>query len=219
MELRKVPLFTYRNDVTNCPTCGMAVRIMRRSDGYADHYEHIETGEEISQVLPEQDQKTAKELKKLRKGKKTVAIVGMAPTSCSLAPWDDLDVEIWCLNEMHAFPWVKRATRWFQIHHSTSWKRGVAKRDVRGHYDWLRKNPLQIPIYLQYPNDEVPLSVGYPLHEICDRFFKDFRRGDKKIKYFTSTFAYMMGVEVYTPPGNQMLFSALYGGKEQGAGW
>jgi hypothetical protein len=100
--------------------------------------------------------------------------------------------------------------------------------------------------------------------------FKNFRRGEMKVKYFTSTFAYEMGIaviegrhpdymdkkpferieiygfemadeieyvkqkacaefwigyamalgiEVYTPPGCQILYSGLYGGNEQGAGW
>ena len=207
-----------------------------------------------------QDPETAAKLKELRKGKKTVAFVGLAPTSCTLAPFDDEDVEIWCLNEAHAFKWVTRANRWFQIHATESWKRYIAKRDVRGHADWLKKNPLGIPIYMQYPNEIVPNSVGYPLHEVTQRVFKNFWRGDAKVKYFTSTFAYMMGIavlegferveiygfemadeieyvqqkacaefwigyaigigmEVYPPPNCQILYSALYGGNEQGAGW
>jgi len=173
------------------------------------------------------------------------------------------------LNEAHALSWMTRATRWFQIHNSESWKRPLAKRGILGHYEWLKQEH-DFPIYLQYWNEEVPSSVAYPLQEISDLFFKNFYKGDKKIKYFTSTFAYMMGVallegrqkdkpdvkpfdrieiygfelsdeieyvkqkacgefwigmalgmgvEVYTPPNNQLLWSGLYGGNEQGAGW
>src|SRR5512139_578370 len=108
------------NDRTNCPTCGMAVRIARRIDGYADHYEALITGEDTAKSLPPQEPETAAKLRKLRKGKKTVAIVGMAPSSCSLAPYTEPKeaVEIWGLNEAHAFQWMKRADRWFQIHNS-----------------------------------------------------------------------------------------------------
>jgi len=88
----------------------MAVRIVRRVDGYADHYEALVVGEDIGGILQTQDPVTAQRLRDLRKGKKTVAVVGMAATSCSLARFDDEDVEIWCLNEAHAFPWMKRAT-------------------------------------------------------------------------------------------------------------
>lgn len=248
------------NDRTACPTCGMAVRIARRHTGEADHYEAMIVGEEIAGHLREQDPVTAARLKQLRQGKKTVAIVGMAPSSCSLAPFDDPDVEIWGLNEAHAFSWMKRATRWFQIHNSASWKRYIAKRDVRGHFDWLKKNPWDIPIYMQYPAEIVPKSVGYPLHQVVEEAFPLFRRGEDKVKYFTSSFAYMMGIavlekferieiygfemaddveyvkqkacaefwigfamgrgiEVYSPPGCQILYSGLYGGNEQGEGW
>jgi hypothetical protein len=257
----KVPIIVGgENDRTACPTCGMAVRVVRRRDGYADHYEARIIGEDVAQVLQPEKPEIAEKLRKIRAGKKTVALVGMASTSCSLAPFDDPEVEIWGLNEAHAFPWMQRATRWFQIHNSSSWKRYIAKRDVRGHFDWLKKNPWNIPIYMQYPNEIIPGSVGYPLHQVVDMAFPLFRRGDTKVKYFTSSFAYMMGiamlegfqrieiygfdmaddieyvkqkacaewwigfamgrgVEVYTPENCQILYSTLYGGNEQGAGW
>ncbi|MCK4815325.1 hypothetical protein KA005_06110, partial [bacterium] len=123
MSRQPVPIGDDGN-ITNCPTCGMAVRIVRRTyDGEADDYEALIGGEEVGITLVHQDPKTAKKLKKLRKGKKTVAVVGLAPTSCSLAPYDDPEVEIWGLNEAHAFPWMKRWDRWFQIHATESWKR------------------------------------------------------------------------------------------------
>ena len=103
-------------------------------------------------------------------------------------------------------------------------------------------------------------------------FFKNFRKGEKKVKYFTSSFAYFMGIallegrteehkqagikpferieiygfemsddieyvkqkacaefwigmamgmglEIYAPENCQLLWSALYGGNEQGDGW
>jgi hypothetical protein len=171
----------------------MPVRIVYRDNIHADHYEPIKglvEGENYK--LPEQDAVTAELLRRLRTGKKTVALVGMAETSCSLAPFREKGVEIWGLNEMHAFPWMARADRWFQIH--KTYKREVAKRGVRGHYEWLKENKWNIPIYMQHPQDEIPNSKEYPLHEVCDKFFKNFRRGDAKVKYFTSSFAYYMGV-------------------------
>jgi hypothetical protein len=173
-----------------CPTCGMPVRIIYRKDGAADHYEPVRslTGGD----LPVQDEVTAELLRRARAGKKTVAFVGMAETSCTLAPFKETGVEIWGLNEMHAFPWMVRADRWFQIHNT--YKREVAKRGVRGHYEWLQENKWGIPIYMQHITQEVPNSREYPLHEVCDLFFKNFRRGDAKVKYFTSSFAYYMGV-------------------------
>ena len=250
------------NPVTTCPVCGMGVRFVVDSDGNPRHYEAIATGEEWNGILAEEDPFVAEQLRRERKGKKTVAVVGMATTSCSLAPYSEPseDVEIWSLNEAHAFDWMKRADRWFQIHDHASWHRYVAKRDVRGHLDWLKENPWDIPIYMQYENEEVSRSVRYPLHKVTDLAFANFRRGTDKVKYFTSTLAYMLGVcalegvqrveiygfeladeleyvqqkacaewwigflmgrgvEIYTPKNCQILYSKLYGGSEQGAGW
>jgi len=247
--------------ITKCPICGHPVRRMMRDGKHLDHYKPItmQQGWEGKELAPV-DNYTARKLKKLRKGKKTVALVGMATTTCALAPFEDRDVEIWALNEMHAFSWLKRADRWFQIHHSTSWRRDIAKRNVHGHREWLQENPLDIPIYMQYYQEEVPKSIQYPLREVCEIAFKNIRRGDAKIKYFTSTFAYMMGIalldkferielygfemssgdeyieqkgcaefwiglasglgiEIYMPPNCIMMWSNLYGGDEQGAGW
>lgn len=261
-----VPIRTDEQGLANCPICKHPVRVVQRQGRHvqhSDHYEHLKMtkGWDASELKPV-DRFTANKLKKLRKGKKTVAMVGMAPTSCSLAPFEDKDVEIWAMNETHHWPWLKRADRWFQIHHTDSWKRDLAKRGVTGHLEWLQENPWNIPIYMQYWNEEVPKSVAYPLREVCAKFFKNFRRGDAKIKYFTSTLAYMfgialleeprfdrielygfemaatveyieqkgcgefwmglamgLGVEIYVPPGCILMWSSLYGGNEQGAGW
>ncbi len=62
-------------------------------------------------VLPVLDKRTAERLAELRKGKLTVALVGMAPSTCNFAPWNDESVEIWGCNEAHAWKWFKRANR------------------------------------------------------------------------------------------------------------
>lgn len=247
--------------IGKCPVCGHPVRMFRRDGKHLDSLKPaiMQSGWQAEALAPV-DTYTARKLKKLRKGKKTVALVGMAVSSCALAPFEDKDVEIWALNEMHNWKWLKRATRWFQIHATQSWQRDLAKRNVYGHREWLMENPLDIPIYMQYWQEEVPKSVAYPLREVCDKYFKNIRRGDAKIKYFTSTFAYMMGialldgferielygfemastdefteqkgcaewwmgmamglgVEIYIPPDSILMWSNLYGGDEQGAGW
>ena len=246
--------------ITKCPTCGHPVRRIYRGK-HLDHYKPaIMQFDWEAEELEPVDRFTANKLRKLRKGKKTVALVGMAVTTCALAPFEDKNVEIWAFNEMHHWKWLKRADRWFQIHATKSWQRDIAKRNVHGHREWLQENPLNIPIYMQYWNENIPKSVAYPLREVCAMAFKNIRRGDAKIKYFTSTFAYMMGIalleeferieiygfemasndeyveqkgcaefwiglamnagiEIYLPPTCIMMFSELYGGSEQGAGW
>ena len=183
------------SDITTCPTCGFPVRIVRRAGGYADHYKYIED-RALEQSLAPQDPETAAKLRELRKGKKTVAVVGMATSTCALAPYDDLDVDIWCLNEMHAFPWCKRATGWFQIHPREIFEREVAVRNVEGHFDWLKEKH-GFPIWMQFKYDDIPDSVEFPLHDICERFFGNVRKGDAKWKHFSSGFNYMIAMALY----------------------
>lgn len=192
-SLKDVPLRGDR-DIVPCPTCGYPVRIVRREGGYADHYKHIRD-DNLDKQLPSQDAETATKLHKLRSGKKTVALVGLSPSSCSLAPFEDDEVEIWCLNEAHDFPWLLRATRWFQLHPRESFMREVAVRNVRGHYDWL-KDEHGFLIYMQFQHEDVPDSVEYPLLDMLDEFFGKTRKGDEKVKYFTSTFAYMVALAI-----------------------
>lgn len=142
--------------------------------------------------LPELDDATDKKLRSFRKGKKTVAIVGFANDSVSLAPYNDDSVEVWGLNEAHAFQWMKRATRWFQLH--DTYKQKLAKRGITTHHEWLKENKWNIPIYMISKDDEIPNSVVYPLAEVCDRFLSAIQKGDSKVKYFGSTFDYMMAI-------------------------
>jgi len=180
------------SDITRCPTCGMVVKVVRRDGKYADHYEPVNL-EAVDAILSPQKPEVAESLRVLRAGKKTVAFCGVAPSSAALAPFDDKDVELWGLNEAHVFPWLTRATRWFQLHPRTSWEREIAKRNITGHAEWLMANPWNIPIVMAHQHDDVPKSTQYPLRQIAEKAFKNIRRGTAKVRYFTSTFAYMMG--------------------------
>jgi len=82
-------------------------------------------------------------LKEQRKGKKTVVIVGFAPTSRALAPYDDPDVEIWGLNEAYRHDFMLdsegnfRGDKWFQIHKPWSYQR-PQNRNHPNHWLWLQ---------------------------------------------------------------------------------
>lgn len=191
--LTNVPL-RGEKDIQPCPTCGFPVRLVRRDGGYADHYEYVDF-QHLEKELPPQDPVVAEELRRTREGKRTIALVGMGPTSCSLAPYDDLDVDIWGLNETHTFPWMKRATGWFQLHPRKSFEREVAVREVRGHFDWLKQRN-GFPIFMQFQYDDIPNSVEYPLMDMQNEFFSKVCKGNEKVKYFTSTFAYMMALAI-----------------------
>jgi hypothetical protein len=187
-------------DLLHCPVCGMVVRIQRRNDGSADHYEAIQDSRDKDNAkLPGVDKYTRAMLAKQRQGKKSVALVGFSPTSVGMAPWDapSSEIEIWCLNEAHSFPWMKRWDRWIQIHRSQDFMKPIAKRDVQGHYDWLKQEH-DHPVYMQNRYDEIPNSTEYPLPKICQRFLKNLWVGqDNTRKYFTSSLAYMVALALY----------------------
>ena len=201
MAIRSQVPLQLDSGVTRCPTCGYPVRIIYRDGTHADHYEPI-IDHSLHKTLMPADEETLEKLRKLREGKKTVALVGMAPTSCSLAPFNDQTAEVWGLNEAHAFEWMKSWDRWFQPHKPKDFTRDLdahrvhERGYVKGHFDWLKQKHGK-PIYMQYKYDYIPDSMEYPLVEVVERFFGKIRKGDEKVKYFTSTFAYMLALALY----------------------
>ena len=52
-----------------------------------------------------------------RTGKNTVAIVGFAKSTRHLVPYEDMETEIWGINDAyHVKGFMKRWDRWFQLH-------------------------------------------------------------------------------------------------------
>ncbi len=66
-----------------------------------------------------------------------VAIVGFAPSTRHLAPFDDPEYEIFILNEEYNFPWCKRFDRLFQMHQRWDWNR-TNNFNHPNHGLWLR---------------------------------------------------------------------------------
>ena len=136
----------------------------------------------------------------IAKKRDKVALIGFAGTSRSMAPYDDLDVECWLLNEAHRQPWAKRISRHFQMHqrwdHSKQNNPSYAE-----HWEWLQKEH-PFPIYMLEDYPDIPSCVKYPLDEICERFLPNVRRGTIKgettlNKFFTSSFAYKCALALY----------------------
>ncbi|RLC81731.1 MAG: hypothetical protein DRJ03_19875 [Chloroflexi bacterium] len=101
-----------------------------------------------------------------RKGKKTVAIVGMAKSTRHLAPWNDNDVEIWVLNESHAHNYTKRITRIAQLHPS---------------WDYMRANNFNDPIYPAFLRNTPWTQEDIDRIEHM-RTYKDLPRGFPEVK-------------------------------------
>jgi hypothetical protein len=200
---------------TTCPTCGSVCRMVYREDGHADHY-RIEDNR-MAPNLAEVDTKTASYLRGRRGNKKTVALVGKSPTSCSLAPYRENKVEIWTLTNAHKYPWMLRWNRLFEMHILNF----VQQYDP-AQPEWLIQKHDK-PIYMQFHHDEIPDSVEYPFRDICDTFFKNAYHGTERVKYFTSTFAYMIalalmeGFERIECYGFEMQFDDAYGYQRKNA--
>lgn len=180
-------------EVTNCPVCGVEVRIVHRDDGSADHYEPLTVAERNARPNP-CPPLLADYLRAKRKGKKTVALTGAAPNTAPWVPFGEEGVEVWMCNEMHAMPWMREAqvARWFQIHPKWSFIRDNQYK----HWEWLQEEH-PFPIYMHMVYDDVPSSVRYPLPEIQKEII-NIVRGESQIKkIFSSTFTYMMALALY----------------------
>lgn len=126
----------------------------------------------------------AEAITKLRALKrKKVAIVGFAPSSYLLAPFQDPEWEIWSLNEAYTLPGFTRADRWFEIHIRD--EIDVTQRDAN-HIDWLRAQKA-LPIYMIRRFNDIPMSVKFPIENFIKRF---------KTNYWTNTVSYMIALAV-----------------------
>ena len=117
-----------------------------------------------------------------------VAIVGFAPSSMKDVQFmfKDPDVEIWSLNQLYmAFPEiVEHTTRWFQIHHRTSYDQTI-NRD-HSHHEWLAKQD-SFPIYMQEKEADVPASVRLPKEMMIDIFGS----------YWTNSISWEIALAIY----------------------
>lgn len=115
---------------------------------------------------------------------RTVALVGSAKRTRDLAPWNDLAVEIWGINEALAYPWMKRASAMFQMHQRWSFTRESNPNDPH-HWAWLQElHPF--PVYMQEAFPDIPSAQKYPLAWVLDKL--------KARPYFTGTVAYMLAL-------------------------
>lgn len=116
----------------------------------------------------------------------TVCIVGLSPSSRDMVLDEPDGVEIWCLNQGHAFiPDVAaRATRWFQVHPYEEME--ARQRPEFGHLEWLKQTT--IPVYFEEIHPDYPMSVRYPYEDVCL---------DLSGVYLTSAIAFMIALAIH----------------------
>lgn len=106
-----------------------------------------------------------------------IALVGTAPSSRMLAPYNDSSWKIWGCSpgNMNTLP---RFDAWFEIHSNLLWPEHEAY--GKPYIEWLKE--LTCPVYMQ-DKTQVPNATVFPWRELTKEFGEDF---------FTSSFAWMM---------------------------
>lgn len=97
-----------------------------------------------------------------------VAIIGSAPSSVQLAPYNDLSWRIWSVSP-GAYPHVKRCDVHFEVHR---WEppdgyTGPKPWFTVEYIDWMRKVP---QVFMIEPVPELPNSIAYPKDAILEQF-------------------------------------------------
>jgi len=114
------------------------------------------------------------------KQKKKVAIVGYAPSSRMLAPFDDEEFEIWGVNELYKI--VPRVDVLFELH-DRKWFRSKARNPK--HLEWLQKSKIPVITLEKFP--DMPMSVRFPI-EAVRKFLSPYDG------YFTNSISYMIAL-------------------------
>lgn len=108
------------------------------------------------------------------------AIVGTAPSSRDLAPFNDAAWEIWGVSNVYST--IPKWDRWFELHDLETRKN---EKEYPGHYDWLKKQTN--PVYMQQRHEEIPGSIEYPKQAILNEFGT----------YFTNSVSYMLALAIH----------------------
>lgn len=108
-----------------------------------------------------------------------VALIGTAPSSRQLAPFNDPSWKIWGCSPGNQGV-LPRVDLWFELHSNLLWPEHVNY--GAPYIEWLKAQPF--PVYMQ-DNKLVPRALPFPKDELVAEF------GDA---FFTSSFAWMMAL-------------------------
>ena len=110
-----------------------------------------------------------------------VALIGTAPSSRMLAPYNDPSWQIWGCSpgNMNTLP---RVNLWFELHSNLLWPEH--ENYGRPYIEWLKAQ--SFPVYMQ-DQTLVPRAMPFPRDDLVAQF------GDE---FFTSSFAWMMALAI-----------------------
>lgn len=134
-----------------------------------------------------------------------IAIIGAAPSSRTLAPFDDKSWQIWACSPSnregpHAPP---RVDAWFEIHALADLRSKRWEPWAKQYIEWLNKTTATV--YMQEAaNELVAKAVAFPRDEINDKLGRLF---------LTSSIAWMLAKALYqhTIDGNTVSHIGLFG--------
>src|SRR5882762_11898832 len=109
-----------------------------------------------------------------------VAMIGTAPSSRDLAPFNDPTWTIWSCSPGNAHGTLPRVDAWFEVHSNLLWPECISY--GRPYVEWLKQQ--KFPIYMQ-DQSLVPNATVFPKDDVVAEFGDDF---------FTSSFAWMMAL-------------------------
>jgi hypothetical protein len=96
-----------------------------------------------------------------------VAIIGKAPSSISLAPYNDESWEIWTLSDLPFTKEVPRWTRHFELHDP----RVIINRGAGQYWKWLTEQPTNDkPIYMREMVPAIQAGVLFPWETIIAKY-------------------------------------------------
>jgi hypothetical protein len=110
-----------------------------------------------------------------------IALIGTAPTSRGLAPYNDPSWTIWSCSPGNMGV-VPRADAWFEVHGNLLWPENKSYGEP--YLEWLKRLP--IPVYMQ-SQEWVPNARIFPMQEMVTKFGP---------RFFTSSFAWMMAFAI-----------------------
>ncbi len=112
-----------------------------------------------------------------------IALIGSAPSSVALAPYTDPSWKIWACSP-GARPHVKRCDAWFELHLWEPEKPWFAPEYV------AFMATLPCPVWMIEPVAAIPNSVGYPKHDIVERY------GVGAVWFYTSSLSWMFAAAI-----------------------
>lgn len=111
-----------------------------------------------------------------------IALVGTAPSSRMLAPYNDPTWQIWACSPGNQGQ-LPRVDMWFELHGNLHWPENANY--GLPYIEWLKT--LSIPVVMQNQT-YVPNAVVFPMEEMVKEFGPEF---------FTSSFAWMMAYAIH----------------------